>query len=432
MKRARWCALLCLLFILTGCSLSKPGPAPQPTPADAPPEEPAKATPPLPLWGPPDLTLLSEDGEPLTVPYQPITIKGVDLQPIELPQGTVLLHRKDDEVWLHGLLTHHMLYSPLQEPQRLYRLPLQVGDRWQIDFTAYSTTTFEVTALEFVQTPAGEQPAVRLSVSGRNAEEWWVPGYGLVRATSTLGDITTAVREVRAEPPPVPALGRPSPDQSLLLWSDDQHIWVANLEGEEKSSQWANDPRQFLSWVQAGEQSLLLAYFRGQPSMPVERYSLYRFQPESDRFEPIPWLSPAGEAKGLEIGIGEWDPAGLFRVKSTQRYPIRQYTYRFDGEVMRMAPEEERLIRAASPREFVGRLLAWPPLIRADFEAMFKEPDEGKAAQIPERRGYAWPDVRALPGEPNTFVVKLAGVQIIVQVERGAEDFQVVRYEWQP
>lgn len=405
---------------------------PATVPIDAPaiPQAPRKERARLPLWGPADLSLVHGELDQRSAGlYQPVTIKGIELQPMQLPQGTVLLQLKDDAVWVHGVLTQRNEYRPLLEPSLLYRLPLQVGDRWAIRFFAPNAVyDYKVAAEEPTPTPAGEQEALRISVSERGQlvqEEWWVPGYGLVREAPASGRLTVAKREVRAEPKPLPGLGAVAPEQPVLLWTDGNRVWVADLEGSERLFEAPVTAQDRYFWVQVGEQFLLGGQYVAL-STSTNRYSAWRYDTESGRFERVAWVSPGGESDGIAAGVSRWFPDGTFQWWNADGYPVLTAEYRFDGQVMRQGAVTE--IRPFSPYDFVTRLFNSPRLADETFIALFKDPAQGitAAQQRPRSAQGLW--VAPIEGEEGSFLVTVDGLRFTVQVEKGPKDFQVIRF----
>jgi hypothetical protein len=452
-------SLLCAAaLLLAGCALPAKSPAPaetpaspQPAPATAPPDQaaakpaPAQPTsqlPALPLWGPPGLHLTEEKEETgLSFAYAPVKMLGYTLQPVLFVHGTAFLRVEEQAVYLHGFLNERGGYAGLPEPRLLYRLPLKVGDEWDIDFPATGGSTerytYRVAAVEPVQTPGGERLAAKLQVvSAREKEtewEWWVPGYGLVRrATDNL--TWTAAKERRREPDRTAVIGRLAKGLEALLWDDGKSFRVTTLDGKqelfrEQDSYW----RSWYSFREAGEVDLL-AHTHDPGVWYVYAYEVQRYNPETARFEAVPWVSSAGTSKGVS-GQGKWGPDGLFTLTLNMRYPLRIYPYRFDGKAMRTDPAEEKVIRVQSAQKLVERLFTPPALGKADFVATFKDPAAGEKAwqAMWEFYGPRGPiggaSVKPVAGETDTFLVEDGKLRVKVKVEKGAADFQATGFE---
>lgn len=420
-------------------------------PADARPAEgsaPAPAQPPstladvslarLPLWGRPGLHLAKADaGAGPAYAYAPVEMLGTTLQPVRLRQGTAYFRVEGDAVYLHGVETPRGGFSALPEPQLVHRLPVRAGDTWTIHFPGLmgDRFTYTVEAIEPVETPTGEQPAVRVAVAaedGSGAVEWWVPGYGLVSYADAYVS-WRAERELNREPEWPAAVGRPAPGWQALLWDDGNQYWITTSDGKQELFRVADSYwRSYYGWAQAGEYDLLTHYLY-PGSWGVGRFSAFRYSEQAGQFQQLNWISSAGTTPQV-VGDGGWGTTGTFTLWDFTGYPTRVYVYRFDGEAMRSDPGEERMVRARSPEAFVRRFFNPPPLNEADARAMFRDPGLYEEARqiirelgIPVTVGVG--AIAPVDGNPNAFIVGDGDQLVLVEVEMGEADFLFTRFE---
>lgn len=425
---------LCLLLSLTACVPEPEGISPggHDPMGVAIPQRPGGEIrlPALPLWSPTGLTLTGEDRrESLSYTFAPLTMGGVELQPVRLPGGVVYLRLQGSDVWLHGTHSGRGGYFPFPEPRLLYRLPLKVGDHWEITYpgTTGSAYAYTVEAVEPVATTGGERPAVRVKVvrDGQPVRtEWWAPGYGLVRTRDAQGGELSASREIREAAREVEAVGRPSPGLKAILWDDGAMFRVMTLDGARElfrsdDAYWRSSYR----WARAGAADLLWnSHVPG--SWGLVLYSARAYSAQTGRLEPVRWASSAGEREEV-VGNADWAEDGSFRLHDSTGYPVRWYTYRYDGLVLRTQPGEEQVIRAESAEALVRRLAEVPPLREGDFVAMFQSQAEGQQAWA-ALQAAGWQPVggaRVTALEQGVFAVEDGTVRFRVTVTRGAEDF---------
>lgn len=433
----RAAAVLCLVMVATGC-VSGRGPASSnsdPLAGSDPVPRPEVKLPALPLWSPTGLTLT--DGGPrgeMAYTYAPVTIQGVELQPVRIPGGVVYLRLQGSEVFLHGTHTPRGGYAPLAEPRLLHRLPLKAGDSWEIAYpgTIGATYTYRVEAVEQTAIPGGERPAARIQVERDKQPlrtEWWAPGYGLVQMQGGPDGAWTAAREQREaarDPEPV---GRPAPGPKALLWDDGSSWKVTNLDGskvifEVEDSYW----RSWYEWRKAGAQDLLF-HSQNPGSFGVILYRALAYSPATGEFAPVSWISSAGEREAVS-GTGTWSSDGAFRLNHFEGYPGRWYTYRFDGKSMRADPADDQEIRAESARALANRLASPPLLGEADFAAMFADPAEGRSAWS-QLRAAGWSPVGGAAvtslgggGAAEEYQLESGQIRLRISVIKGERDYQ--------
>ncbi len=430
---------LCLVLLLPGCLPRPHDPVGGPAPvghaeSDKPPAE-AKL-PALPLWSPTGLSLTGEDRQDVaSYTYASVTIGEVDLQPVRVPGGVLFLQLQGDEVWLHGTRSARGGYTPLMAPRILYRLPLKVGDSWQVEFpgTTGAAYSFEVEAVEPVATPSGERPTARVTTrrNGRlDGTEWWAPGYGLVRTRDSRGAEWTAAREVRESAKDVEAVGRPAPNVKAILWDDGTTFRVTTLDGVRElfrtdDAYWRSSYR----WARIGAQDVLMN-LHTPGSWGLVKYTAKAYDPATGRMAEIPWVSSAGESEQVS-GLGDWSEDGVFRLNDFTGYPIRWYTYRYDGKVMRAEPTDDQVIRVGSAQALVDRLIDVPPLGEKDLVAMFQHPTEGRSAwQALQAAGWSpIGGAKVVPLGDGAFEVTEGKVHFRVRVVDGAYDFQLREFE---
>lgn len=414
---------------------ASPGPAsPAPPDSTAPPAD-ARPLAALPPWSPAGTYLADKrTGQGMSYTFAPLTIGGVQVQPVQLPGGIAYFKVDGDAVYLAGTDSPRGGYQPVDPPRLLYRLPLKAGDGWEIQYRGVigSHYAYRVIRIEAVPTPAGERRAAVVDVQrdGKwERDEWWVPGYGLVRTGSDKKPSWTADAQKQETPKSARTVGNPAPGVSALLWDDDKTFRVTTLDGDRElfrvdDGYW----RSGYHWWRAGDRDLL-AHYHFPGSWGVFLFDALALSDRTGRLEPVQWISSAGEQDGV-AGEGNWGDDGRFFLNDFTDYPQRKYVYRFDGQAMRADPKDVVATYAGSARALADRLTCVPPVGKQGLINMFADPAAAakaweallKAGWSPWGGGHVTPD----PAAPETaFTIEESGTTPIrFRVEVGLIDGQ--------
>lgn len=435
--------------------LSHQGPASTGAPATAPTQRvtfPMPAPEAGPLWGPPGLILgdvISEqtggaEVYAFTYTHEPLPFQGVMLHPVRTPDGTLVLHRDKERVYLHGVVSPRGGYDPLDPPLLLYNLPLEPGDRWWMPTGALTSSRVEVEIerAETVATPLGQYQTLVLAVydapeAGKVWEkelirrEWWVPGFGIVRRHD-LRDGQILVREAdiqqRAQPEPFPPMGQVAPDKPVLLLDDDQQtVRVVDLSGREL---WRLDDtywRSYYEWVREPQSEMDLLLHSAFPGSwaGVWTYNAWSYSPDQETMVPLDWVSSAGK-QGSVAGQGQW-VNGEFVLHDARGYPTREYRYTFNGREFYADPRHDQRIPAGSAQELLERLVGEPPLGQDDFIGAFADPTLGRKAWG-LLQGLAWDPYAVVAGGPDAFTLEIGQAQFQVRVEQREGEPKIVEF----